>query len=292
MIPADVLKKIRRIQITTTKMATELFAGEYKSVFKGRGLEFAEVREYLPGDEIRSIDWNVTARMGHPFIKKFIEERQLTIILMVDLSRSTAFGTVNRVKRDLAAEVCAVLAAAATRNNDRVGLIGFTDKVEFFVPPRKGQSHVFKVIRQVLQHRPEGTGTDIPSALRYLDKVVTKSCIVFLVSDFYAKSLKKPLSIAVKKHDLVAIHISDPRDTSMPYSGMLELEGAEDGERILVDSSDRLVREKYLSDAAGRMARRKKLFYSVGIDAIFLRTDEPYEKSIIKFFAGRKMRRK
>ena len=291
MIPADVLKKIKRIQITTSKMATDIFSGEYKSVFKGRGLEFVEVREYLPGDEVRSIDWNVTARMGRPFIKKFIEERQLTIMFLLDLSRSTLFGTVNQLKRDLAAEVCAVLAAAATSNNDRVGLIGFTDDVEVFIPPRKGKSHVFKVIREALYHTPKGKGTDIAKALRYLDRVISKSCVVFLISDFYTKDIKHSLSIAGKRHDLVAVHIADPRDTEMPNSGMIELESAEGTGRIPLDTSDSGVRDGYKKSADLRMEQRKKLFYSVGMDTMFMRTDEPYEKTMINFFAKRKTRK-
>ncbi|HPN72450.1 MAG TPA: DUF58 domain-containing protein [Candidatus Omnitrophota bacterium] len=291
MISADILKKIKRIQITTSKMATDLFSGEYKSVFKGRGLEFVEVREYLPGDEVRSIDWNVTARMGRPFIKKFIEERQLTIMFLLDLSRSTSFGTVSRLKRDLATEVCAVLAAAATSNNDRVGLIGFTDGVEVFITPRKGKAHVFKVIREALSHTPRGSGTDIAKALRYLDRVVTKSCVVFLVSDFYTRDIKQALSIAGKRHDLVAVHISDPRDMEIPDAGVIELESAEGRGKIWLDSSDREVRERYRREAEARMEAVKRLFYSVGMDAMFLRTDMPYEKTMISFFAKRKMRK-
>ncbi len=291
MIPQEILRKIKRIQITTAKMATDLFAGEYKSVFKGRGLEFVEVREYLHGDEVRSIDWNVTARMGRPFIKKFVEERQLTIMFLLDLSRSTSFGSAGCLKRELAAEVCAVLAAAATKNNDRVGLLGFTDEVEIFIPPRKGTSHVFKVIREALYYEPRRKGTDIVNALRYLDRVITKSCVVFLISDFYVTGLKRPLAIAGKRHDLVAVHISDPRDTELPDAGIIALEGAEDSIPVLLDSSDEKVRARYRSDALKRMERRKKLFYSVGMDTMFLRTDEPYEIPMINFFARRKVKR-
>ena len=291
MIPVEILKKIKRIQITTSKMASDMFSGEYKSVFKGRGLEFVEVREYMPGDEVRSIDWNVTARMGRPFIKKFVEERQLTIMFLLDLSRSTAFGTVNRIKRDLSAEVCAVLAAAATSNNDRVGLIGFTDEVEVYISPRKGKSHVFKVIREALYFKPKGKGTDITKALRYLDRVVNKSCVVFLISDFYTRDIKQSLSIAGRRHDLVAVHIADPRDTEMPDAGIVELESAEGTGTILLDSSDKTVRDAYREESLLRMEQRKRVFYSVGMDTMFLRTDEPYEKPMISFFARRKMRK-
>lgn len=292
MIPAEIIKKIKRIQITTAKKATDIFAGEYKSVFKGRGLEFIEVRDYLPGDEIRSIDWNVTARMGKPFIKKFIEERELTIMLLLDLSRSNAFGTVSQLKRELAAEVCAVLAAAATNNKDKVGLLGFTDKIEVFVPPRKGRSHVFKVIREALYYKPEGYGTDIPKSLRYLDNVVRKSCVVFLISDFYDTDLKKPLALASGKHDLVAVQISDPRDMEMPDVGMLELEDAETGERRIVDTSDPHFRNNYSKAAKRRADAQKKLFYAVNVDRMELRTNEPYEGTMISFFSKRKLKKK
>jgi uncharacterized protein (DUF58 family) len=291
MIPIEILQKIKRIQITTAKKATDVFAGEYKSAFKGRGLEFVEVRDYLPGDEIRSIDWNVTARMGKPFIKKFIEERELTIMFLLDLSRSNAFGTAGRLKRELAAEVCAVLAAAATKNKDKVGLLGFTDRIEVFVPPRKGKSHVFKVIREALYFKPEGKGTDIPKGLQYLDRVVRKSCVTFLISDFYAEDIKQALSIASKRHDLVAVHVSDPRDTEMPDVGVVELEDAESGRRYLVNTSDPFVREQYRLASEEKAQERKKLFYAVNIDTMHVRTDQPYEEAMIGFFTRRKMRK-
>jgi len=291
MIPVEILKKIRRIQITTAKKATDIFAGEYKSVFKGRGLEFEEVREYMPGDEIRSIDWNVTARMGKPFIKKMVEERELTIMLLLDASRSNCFGTVNSLKRDLAAEVCAVLAAAATKNNDRVGLIVFTDEVECYVAPRKGTKHVFKVIREALSFEPKGTGTNIPSCLQFLNRVTNKSTVTFLISDFYAEKIKKPLSIASKRHDIIAVHISDPRDVVMPDVGVVKLDDSETGRSYLVDTSDSAVRAQYNEDALRNMEARKKLFYSVNIDRVLVNTAEPYEKALIKFFSTRKMRK-
>ena len=291
MIPIEILQKIRRIQITTAKKATDMFAGEYKSVFKGRGLEFVEVREYLPGDEIRSIDWNVTARMGRPFIKKFIEERELTIMFLLDASRSNCFGTVNRLKRDLAAEVCAVLAAAATKNNDRVGLIVFTDRIELYLPPRKGTRHVFKVIREALYREPEGTGTDIPLCLEHLNRFMTKSTITFMISDFYAAGLRKPLSIASKRHDIVAVHVSDPRDAEMPDVGVVKLDDSETGRSYLLDTSDPAVRKEYAAKAAEKAEQLKKLFYAVNIDKVSVSTAEPYEEALIQFFQRRKMRR-
>ena len=291
MIPIEILQKIRRIQITTAKKATDVFAGEYKSVFKGRGLEFEEVREYLPGDEIRSIDWNVTARMGRPFIKKHIEERELTIMFLLDASRSNCFGTVNRLKRDLAAEVCAVLAASATKNNDKVGLIVFTDRIETYVPPRKGTRHVFKVIREALYFKPKGIGTDIPLCLEYLDRVMTKSAVTFIISDFYAPGIKKSLAIAGKRHDVVAVHVSDPRDMEMPDVGVVRLDDAETGKSYRLDTSDRSVREEYRRKALEKAEQRKKIFYSVNIDKVAVSTDRPYEESLIEFFQRRKMRR-
>lgn len=291
MIPKEVLAKIRRIQITTAKKATDAFAGEYKSVFKGRGLEFVEVREYLPGDDIRSIDWNVTARMQMPFIKKFIEERELTIMLLLDVSASNCFGSVNRLKRDLATEVCAVLGASATKNSDKVGLITFTDRIESYVPPRKGTSHVFRVIREAFYHKPTGKGTDIPKCLEYLNRMITKSAVCFLISDFYSKGLKKSLAVASKKHDLVAICVSDPRDKEMPNVGVVKLDDAETGKSYLLDTSDTQVRENYRRKALEREEERKKLFYSLRIDSINISTAEPYEQALVGFFKTRRTRK-
>lgn len=290
-IPKEVLQKIKRIQLSTARKATDIFAGEYKSIFKGKGLEFVEVREYLPGDDIRSIDWNVTARMRKPFIKKFIEERELTIMLILDLSGSNSFGTVNRLKRELAAEVCAVLGAAATKNNDKVGSIIFTDRIESFIPPRKGTRHVFKVIREALYFKAEGKGTNIPLALEYLDRVTNKSTVTFVISDFYASGIKKPLSVASKRHDLVAVNITDPREVEMPNAGLVKLDDAETGESYYVDTSDPIVRKGYKREAYKKMEARKKLFYSLNIDKVDISTARPYEKDLIKFFERRKMRR-
>ena len=291
MIPAQILRKIKRIQITTARKATELFAGEYRSVFKGRGMEFEEVREYMPGDEIRSIDWNVTARAGKPFIKKMIEERELTIMFLLDASRSNCFGSVNTLKRDLAAEVCAVLAAAAAKNNDKVGLMIFTDKVECFVPPRKGTKHVFKVIREALYFKPKGKGTDIPGCLRYLQRITKKKTITFIISDFYAEGLKMPLSIATKRHDVIAVHVTDPRDSELPDVGIVRLEDPETEESFVLDTSDPSVREGYSEKARLREAERKRLFYSVKVDRVFVDTAEPYEEALISFFDMRKKKR-
>lgn len=290
MLPKEILKKIRRIEITTSKLVTDMLAGQYESVFKGRGIEFDEVREYQPGDEIRSIDWNVTARMGHPFIKKYVEERQLTVMILLDVSGSSDFGTTVRLKKDLAAEVSAVLSFAAIQNNDRVGLIVFTDKVEKFIPPRKGVDHVLRVVREALYFKPKGKGTDIAEALRYLDSVTTRRAVTFIISDFLAKDFKKPLSIAGKKHDVVAITITDPREVRLPNAGLVELIDAERGEAVTIDTSSARVRSMYESKAKKAAEDRLRLFGSIGVDHIDIWTDRPYIDEFRKFFRMRKRR--
>ena len=238
MIPKEMLQKIRRIQITTSRMVTDVFAGQYQSVFKGKGMEFYEVREYLPGDEIRTIDWNVTARTGRPYVKKFVEERELTVMLLLDASRSCRFGSVKHLKNQLAAELCSVLAFSAIKNNDRVGLIIFTDKIEKFVPPRKGMRHVLRVIREALYYEPEGKGTNISHALEYLDRVTRRKAITFIISDFFDKDFKNLLSVSNKRHDVVAVTITDPREVDLPNIGIIKLKDAETGEDFLIDTSD------------------------------------------------------
>jgi uncharacterized protein (DUF58 family) len=290
MLPKEVLRKIRRIEITTSKLVTDFLSGQYESVFKGRGIEFDEVREYLPGDEIRTIDWNVTARMGHPYVKKYVEERQLTVMILLDASSSSSFGTTKRFKKELAAEVSAVLAFAAIQNNDRVGLIIFTDRIEKFVPPRKGLPHVLRVVREALYFNPKGKGTDIASALRYLDNVITRRAVVFVISDFLAKDFRKPLSIANKKHDVVAITIADPRESELPNAGIIELVDAETSNTFTLDTSSLKVRERYAKKARDMRDERAKLFGSVGVDHIDISTDKSYLEEFIKFFRMRKRR--
>ena len=290
MLPKEIIKKIRRIEITTSKLVTDMLAGQYESVFKGRGIEFDEVREYQPGDEIRSIDWNVTARMGHPYIKKYIEERQLTVMILLDASGSSYFGTSKRLKSELAAEVSAVLAFAAIQNKDRVGLIIFTDRIEKFIPPRKGLQHVLRVIREALYFKPKSRGTDIAGAMKYLDSVTTRRAVTFIISDFFAKNFKKPLSIASKRHDVVAITITDPRETALPNAGIVELEDAEKGTIFLIDTSKTALREKYASRAARLAEERRELFGSINVDHIDIQTDKPYIEEFIKFFKMRKRR--
>ncbi|MDD5496010.1 MAG: DUF58 domain-containing protein [Candidatus Omnitrophica bacterium] len=290
MIPKEVLKKIRRIEITTSKLVTDILAGQYESVFKGRGIEFDEVREYQPGDEIRTIDWNVTARMGRPFVKKYVEERQLTVMILLDASRSSYFGTSKRYKNELAAEVSAVLAFAAIQNNDRVGLIIFTDRIEKFIPPRKGPQHVLRVVREALYFKPKGKGTDIAGALKYMEGVTTRRAVTFIISDFFAADFKKPLSIASKKHDVVAITITDPRELELPDAGLIEVTDAEKGSFFLLDTSSAKVRERYASRAHAMIEARKKLFNSIDVDHIEIRTDKSYIEEFIKFFKKRERR--
>ena len=290
MIPQEILKKIRRIEIRTRRLVADVFSGEYQSVFKGRGIEFTEVREYLPGDDIRSIDWNVTARTGHPFVKKFEEERELTIMFVVDASGSGSFGSVERYKAELAAELCALLAFSATRNNDRVGLIIFTDRVEKVVPPKKGRRHVLRVVRELLYHEPEGTGTDIPLALDYLANVVRRHAIVFLVSDFLTSEYDRALAVANRRYDLIAIDISDPREDELPRAGLIELEDAETGERITVDSSDRRFRERFEAELEKRRGDKEQIFRRLGVDSIEVSTDRPYVEALERFFRMRARR--
>lgn len=290
MLPKEVLKKIRRIEITTSKLVTDFLSGQYESVFKGRGIEFDEVRDYQPGDEIRSIDWNVTARMGSPYVKKYVEERQLTVMILLDASSSSSFGTTKRFKKELAAEVSAVLAFAAIQNNDRVGLIIFTDRIEKFVPPRKGLHHVLRVVREALYFNPKGRQTDIASALRYLDNVTARRAVTFVISDFFAKDFKKPLSIANKKHDVVAITITDPREAELPDAGIIELVDAETGSPYLIDTSSAKVRERYAKKSSQMRDERTRLFGSVGVDHIDISTDKSYIEEFIKFFRMRKRR--
>lgn len=290
MLPRDVIQKIRQIQITTSRAVNDVLGGQYHSVFKGRGMEFNEVREYQPGDEIRTIDWNVTARMGHPFVKKFVEERELTVMLLVDVSGSEQFGSVRQLKNELAAEVAAVLAFSAIKNSDKVGLIMFSDHIELFVPPKKGQTHVLRVIREILYFKPSGRRTDIPAALRFMQKVTPCKTVTFLLSDFIADNYRKALQVAGQRHDLVAITITDPRETELPPVGILELEDPETGDRVLADTSDKTTRQAYWELAVRRQRERTQTLRQCGVDAVELRTNEPYLKPLIKFFRMREAR--
>lgn len=290
MIPAGILKKVRRIHISSSRLVTDVFAGHYQSVFKGKGMGFEEVREYYPGDDIRSIDWNVTARMGHPYVKKFMEERELTIMFLLDLSSSCYFATVHQLKRDLAVELCALLSFSAIKNNDRVGLISFTDRVEKYIPPRKGTRHVLRIIRDALYVRPEGKGTDLSLALEYLNKVTTRRTVTFILSDFYATGFEKALLVASKRHDLIAIALLDPIELSMPNLGMVRLEDHETGNSFLIDTSTLRCQDQYRQNAQKKIEERQRLFNSVHIDYMNIRTDAAYLPTLIQFFKRRERR--
>ena len=290
MLPKEIIKKIQQIQIRTSRVVNDLFAGEYVSVFKGRGMEFDEVREYQPGDEIRSIDWNVTARMGRPFVKKFVEERELTVMLLVDVSGSEEFGSVASFKREIASELAAVLAFSAIRNKDRVGLIVFTDEVEKFVPPKKGRRHVLRLIREVLYFKPRRRGTKIAAALEYLSKVTSRRAVVFVISDFADSGFERDLRIASRRHDIIAITVRDPRERDFPEVGFIELEDAETGERMLVDSRGVMFGANLRALADSRDNSRKTLFRSADVDEISVTTDRPYIHDLLKFFRMRERR--
>lgn len=290
MIPRELAKKVRYIQIYTNKAVNDVLAGEYHSVFKGRGMEFEEVREYTPGDEIRSIDWNVTARMGHPYIKSYREERELTIMFLVDLSASGAFGTVNQMKNEVATELCALLSFSAVKNNDKVGLIVFTDGVELFVPPKKGVSHVLRLIRELLVFEPRQSKTNIAEGLDFLGRVTTKRCVVFLISDFLGGDFEGPMRILSKRHDLVAVSVADPREVRMPNVGLIELEDAETGELVLIDTGRAAVRKRYETRGYERTAELRSLFASMDVEQIEVQTDRDYVRDLVRFFRSRERR--
>ena len=290
MIPEELVKKIRILQITTRKVVNDVLAGEYGSVFRGRGMEFDEVREYMPGDEIRSIDWNVTARTGTPYVKRYVEERELTVIFLVDLSASGTFGSVSKLKNEVAAELCSLLAFSAVKNNDKVGLIVFTDQVEMFIPPKKGTRHVLRVIRELLNFRPRQAKTDIVGALDYLGKVNKKRAVVFLVSDFQAEGFEKSMRVIGRRHDLVAVTITDPREVSLPDVGLVELEDAETGELVLIDTSSADVRKNYERLGREQSEHFRELFASMGVDQIDVRTDRDYVPRLVQFFRTRERR--
>ena len=290
MIPREILKKVRRVEIRTRGLVNEVFSGEYHSVFKGRGMNFAEVREYQYGDDIRSIDWNVTARTGHPFVKVFEEERELTVMLVVDVSASGDFGTRERMKGEVAVEICALLAFSAIKNNDKVGLIIFSDRVEKFVPPRKGRPHVLRVLRELFSHQPQGRGTDIRGALEYLTHVIKRRAVVFLVSDFKAPRFEKPLSVAGRRHDLIAVHLGDHRETVLPPLGYMEFEDAETGELHTVNTTDPRFRAEFERRAAGERAELERIFRHSRVDSIDIETDQPYVQPLMRFFKEREGR--
>lgn len=292
MISKDLLKKVRQIQIRTSHMVNDVFAGQYQSVFKGQGMEFHEVREYTPGDDIRSIDWNVTARTGHPFVKKFVEEREMTVMLMVDISGSLQFGSSSQLKQNLAAELAAILAFSAIKNSDRVGLMLFSDEVEHYIPPKKGTRHVLRVIREVLQFKPQSKKTDVRPALDCLNHVMSRRSVAFLISDFYFgdKDYSKLLKVTAKRHDLVGIIVGDEHERELPNAGLIDWWDAENEQQLLLDSSHRKTRAAFKAQQEERRSNLLSELRRATVDPIEVFTDEAYEKELIKFFKMRERR--
>lgn len=290
-LPPDILAHIRRIEIRARRLVSNVFFGEYHSMFKGRGIEFSEVRQYEPGDDVRSIEWNVTARMGAPYVKQFIEERELTVLLAVDVSASSMFTSTRVSKRALAVEAAALLAFAAIANSDRVGLLLFTDRVERYLPPGKSRRHVLRIIRELLYAQPEGRGTDIGGALRYLAHTARRRSIVFVISDFFDQGYEQRLRTASLRHELIALTLTDPREHTMPNVGLLEVEDAESGQRLLIDTNDRRTRDGYARQAEQAAANRARSFAAAGVEQIILRTDASYVDPLVRAFRARERRR-
>ena len=290
MIPTEMLKKIRRVELRTSRTVNDVLAGQYHSAFKGRGMEFEEVRQYQVGDDVRTIDWNVSARVGEPHVKIFREERELTVMLIVDLSASQSFGTNQQDKRELVAELGATLALSAIRNNDKVGLICFTDRIELFVPPRKGPRHVLRVIRELLAHEPEGRGTDIAGAMEYLNRVQKRKCTAFLISDFIDSDYETSMQIARRRHDLVAVDVGDRWEDELPRVGLIELEDNETGERVVLDTNSKAARIAYAELAREREHALDAWMRRAKIDRLPLSTGESYVESLSRFFKRREAR--
>lgn len=290
MLSTELLKQVRRLHIHTRRLVYDVFAGEYHSAFKGRGMEFAEVREYTSGDDVRTIDWNVTARFGQPYVKQYVEERELTVMLLVDLSASGQFGSVQKLKMEIATELCGVLALSAITNHDKVGLILFTDQIEKFIPPQKGKHHVLRLIRDVFSFQPQRRRTDVGLALEYLRRISRRRTVSFLVSDFLATGYATPLRIANRRHDIIPICITDRREDRLPRLGFMTFQDLETGELLLVDTTSAAIRRQYQQRREAAIAQRRQLFRSLGIDAIEIRTDEPYINPLIRFFRQRERR--
>lgn len=301
MINKELLAKVKRIELKTSRLVTDVFAGQYHSVFRGQGIEFEEVREYQMGDDVRAIDWNVTARMGKPFVKKFVEERELTVMILVDASASTRFGTSGQFKGRLAAEIASLVSLAAIRNQDKAGLMMFTDRVEKFIPVRKGVRHVFRIIREVLYHQPQGQKTDIVHALKDLNNVLTRRAIVFVISDFVGAGLENSASDAFaqlrrqlcamnKRHDVILVTLNDPRERDMPRTSLTILRDLETGKLLNVDASSEAFCRAYHQENTERLARRKRAFRSMGIDAIDAWTDRSFADDLVRLFRERKKR--
>ncbi len=292
MLSADLVRRIRRIQIRTSRLVTDVLAGQYHSAFKGRGMEFEEVRPYLVGDDVRTIDWNVSARLGDPHVKLFREERELTVILAVDLSGSLAFGSRSELKRELVAEIAGTLAFSAIRNNDKVALLAFTDRVELFVPPRKGPRHVLRIVRELMALEPKGTGTDLPAALEELRRIFRRSGVLFLASDFIAEGWERPFRALRQRHDLIPIVVEDRRERELPDVGLVELTDAERGDRLVVDTSDSRVRRRFAALSNARRELQVDAFRRLGADPIRIETGENFVDPIAAYFRRREGRRR
>ncbi|HNV76595.1 MAG: DUF58 domain-containing protein [Gemmatimonadetes bacterium] len=290
LITPEILRQVKLVELRTRRLVNSLFSGEYRSIFKGQGMEFAEVREYQPGDEVRSIDWNVTARMRRPFVKRYIEERELTLMLAVDISGSERFGTVRRFKSELATELAAVLTMSAVRNNDRVGALLFTDRVEHFVPPRKGRRHALRILRDVLVHEPKGTGTDTPLALDFLRGLLKQHAIIFLISDLQDPGLERSLKLLGQRHDLVVATLDDPSETTLPDIGMARFVDPESGETLDVDTSDPAVRSAYDQLSTAERDARRAMLRRLAIDEIPISTAGGYIEPLLRFFRARERR--
>jgi uncharacterized protein (DUF58 family) len=287
----ELLKKVRKIEIKTRGLSNHIFSGEYHSAFKGRGMAFSEVREYQVGDEIRTIDWNVTARFNHPYVKVFDEERELTVMLLMDVSGSGNFGTISQQKLDLATELCAVLAFSAIQNNDKVGVIFFSDKIEKFIPPKKGRSHILMIIRELIDFTPENKGTDVAEALRYFTRAIKKKCTAFIISDFMSAGFEAELKIANKKHDIIALRLFDKHEEEFPDLGLIPVKDEESGEIHWINTGDRKVREAFKVDALKRNAALKDTFSRSGVDATEIGTHESYVKPLMTLFKKRENKR-
>jgi uncharacterized protein (DUF58 family) len=287
MIPREIIRKVKQIEIRTSRMVNDILAGEYHSVFKGQGMEFSEVRNYTEGDDIRTIDWNVTARTGSLHVKRFVEERELTVMLLVDASGSGSFGSTGKLKNELGAELSALLAFAAIKNNDQVGLILFTDRIEKYIPPKKGRKHVLRLVRELLAFQPEGKGTDVSGAIEYLNRVQKRKSVVFLISDLLDEGWEQPLKVANRKHDMVVLNVEDPRERQIPPIGLVRFEDAETGEDILLDTSDPKVRRHLLEHSTERAERIQKNLRRLSVDHVQVNTAEDYLPPLIRLFERR-----
>lgn len=290
MESSELLKKVRKIEIKTRGLSAQVFSGEYHSAFKGRGMAFSEVREYMHGDDVRSIDWNVTARFNHPYVKVFEEERELTVMLLVDVSASGDFGTNTQFKRELITELSAVLAFSAIQNNDKAGVILFSDKIELFIPPKKGKTHILRIIRELLNMEPSGKGTDVDNALRYFNNMIKKRCIVFLISDFIASGFEDSIKVVSKRHDLAALRIMDNREAEMPDVGLVRFYDAERGESAMMDTGDSSVRNNYRAWWNQTQHRTSDLLNRIGVDHAVFSTGVPYVRPLINLFKKRERR--